>query len=82
MTPGQTVSIRVDAPKASVSVNARPWAEIIVDGANVGQTPIANIQITVGTHEMVFRHPQLGERRETIVVTAKGPNRIAADLTK
>ena len=82
VTPGQTVSIRVDAPKASVSVNARPWAEFIVDGANVGQTPIANIQITVGTHEMVFRHPQLGERRETIVVTAKGPNRIAADLTK
>jgi serine/threonine-protein kinase len=82
VTPGQTTSIRVDAPKASVSVNARPWAEIIVDGANVGQTPIANIQITVGTHEMVFRHPQLGERRETVVVTAKGPNRIAADLTK
>ena len=63
-------------------MNARPWAEIIVDGANVGQTPIANIQITVGTHEMVFRHPQLGERKQTIVVTAKGPNRIAADLTK
>ena len=82
VTPGQTVSIRVDAPKASVSVNARPWAEILVDGSNVGQTPIANIQIGVGTHEMVFRHPQLGERKQTIVVTAKGPNRIAADLTK
>jgi len=82
VVPGQTASIRVEAPKASVSVNARPWAEIIVDGANVGQTPIANIQVSVGTHEMVFRHPQLGERRETVVVTAKGPNRIAADLTK
>jgi hypothetical protein len=82
VTPGQTVSVRVDAPKASVSVNARPWAEIIVDGNNVGQTPIANIQIGVGSHEMVFRHPQLGERKQTIVVTAKGPNRIAADLTK
>ena len=33
-------------------------------------------------HEMVFRHPQLGERRQTVTVTAKGPNRIAADLTK
>jgi hypothetical protein len=82
VTAGQTESIRVDAPKASVSVNARPWAEILVDGSNVGQTPIANIQISVGTHEMVFRHPQFGERKQTIVVTAKGPNRITADLTK
>jgi hypothetical protein len=79
---GQTTTLRVEAPKASVSVNARPWAEIIVDGNNVGQTPIANIQVAVGTHEMVFRHPQLGERKQSIVVTAKGPNRIAADLTK
>jgi hypothetical protein len=82
VTAGQTVSIRVDAPKASVSVNARPWAEILIDGSDVGQTPIANIQISVGTHEMVFRHPQFGERKQTIVVTAKGPNRITADLTK
>jgi PEGA domain-containing protein len=82
VTAGQTTTLRVEAPKASVSVNARPWAEIIVDGNNVGQTPIANIQVTVGTHEMVFRHPQLGERKQSVVVTAKGPNRIAADLTK
>jgi hypothetical protein len=31
---------------------------------------------------MVFRHPQLGERKQTVMVTAKGPNRIAVDLTK
>ena len=63
-------------------MNARPWAEIVLDGNSVGQTPIANLLVSVGPHEMVFRHPQLGERKQTVVVTAKGPNRIAADLTK
>jgi hypothetical protein len=31
---------------------------------------------------VIFRHPQFGERRQTIVVTTKGPNRIAMDLSK
>lgn len=79
---GKTAAIRIDPPKASMSVNARPWAEVIVDGTNMGQTPLANMQVTVGPHEVVFRHPQLGERKQMIVVTAAGPNRIAADFTK
>jgi hypothetical protein len=48
----------------------------------VGQTPLANLSLALGTHEIVFRHPDLGERKQTIVVTAKGPNRIAVDLTR
>ena len=79
---GKTIAVRVDPPKVSVSVNARPWAEVALDGNSVGQTPISNLLVTVGTHELVFRHPQFAERRQTVVVTAKGPNRIATDLTK
>ena len=82
VTAGKTTALRLDPPRVAISVNARPWAEILLDGANVGETPIANLLVTVGSHELVFRHPQLAERRQTIVVTAKGPNRIAADLTK
>ena len=79
---GKTIAVRVDPPKVSVSVNARPWADVTLDGNSVGQTPISNLLVTVGTHELVFRHPQFAERRQTVVVTANGPNRIAADLTK
>jgi hypothetical protein len=82
VTAGKTVSLRVDPPKASVSVNARPWADIVLDGTSIGQTPIANLSVTVGSHEMLFRHPQYGERKEAVMVTAKGPNRIAVDFTK
>ena len=82
VTAGKTIAVRVDPPKVSVSVNARPWADVTLDGNSVGQTPLSNLNVTVGTHELVFRHPQFAERRQTIVVTAKGPNRIATDLTK
>jgi len=79
---GQTAQIRVEPPKVTINVNARPWAEVTLDGAELGQTPISKATVTVGTHQLVFRHPQLGERGQSIVVTAKGPNRVAVDLTK
>jgi hypothetical protein len=78
---GKTASIRVDA-RAPLSVNARPWADVVIDGTPVGQTPIANLVLSLGTHQVVFRHPELGERRQSIVVTAKGPNRVAVDLVR
>jgi PEGA domain len=79
---GKTTALKVDPPKRSLSANARPWAEMFVDGASVGQTPIANLIVAIGPHDIVFRHPQLGERQQTVLVTIQGPNRIAVDLTK
>jgi hypothetical protein len=79
---GRTTAVRVDPPKVSISVNARPWAEVTLDGESVGQTPLANLPVTVGSHEIVFRHPQFADRRQTIVVTTNGANRFAADLTR
>jgi len=77
---GSTTTVRVDAPAAMVSANARPWADVAIDGKSVGQTPISNLQVPIGVHEVVFRHPRLGERRQTVTVTVNGPNRFAADL--
>jgi hypothetical protein len=77
---GSTTAVRVEAPAAIVSANARPWADVAIDGKSVGQTPISNLQVPIGTHEVVFRHPRLGERRQTVTVTMNGPNRFAVDL--
>jgi hypothetical protein len=82
VVPGKTIAIRIDPPMVPVGINARPWAEIAVDGQTVGQTPIANLSLTIGPHEVRFRHPQFGERKQTVVVMTKGPNRITMDLTR
>jgi PEGA domain len=82
IVPGQTTLVGIDAPTVPMNVNARPWAEVTLDGESLGETPISNATVPIGTHQLAFRHPQLGERRQTVVVTAKGPNRVSVDLTK
>jgi hypothetical protein len=79
---GKVTTITVVPPNAALSVNARPWADVMIDGNEVGQTPISNVRVPIGAHQVIFRHPQFGERRQNIVVTAKGPNRLSVDLTK
>lgn len=77
---GKTSVLRPELPTAALAVNALPWAEVWVDGERVGETPIGNLTRTIGPHEVVFRHPDLGEKKETVVVTLKEPARIGVDL--
>jgi hypothetical protein len=79
---GKTVSLRLDAPNGTVHINAVPWAEVWIDGQRIGETPIGNLQTGIGSRELVFRHPELGERRATVLVTLKEPARISMDLRK
>ena len=69
-------------PNGVLSINAQPWAEVFVDGERVGETPIGNLSRRIGTHEVIFKHPDLGERRETVVITVGKPARIGVDLRK
>jgi hypothetical protein len=65
-----------------LSLNATPWAEVWIDGERVGDTPIGNLTRRIGSHEVLFRHPELGERRETVVIAVGKPARIGVDLRK
>jgi hypothetical protein len=79
---GSVAKIEVVPPKAPLNINARPWADVVIDGSPAGQTPLGNLMIPIGTHEITFRHPQLGERTQTVLVTAGGVNRVAVDFTR
>ena len=73
---GAPTSVRVALPTGRMSLNATPWADVTIDGAVVGQTPIANYALPIGTHVVVFRHPQLGVRSQTVVVKAGATLRV------
>jgi hypothetical protein len=79
---GQMTALKVGIPNGRVSINAVPWAEVTIDGNPAGQTPIANFSLPIGTHEIVFRHPQLGEQRQSVVVKTEGLTRVSAVLQK
>lgn len=79
--PGEVKSITID-PRGPVNLNASPWAEVFIDGAKVGETPLANLQVPLGAHEVVFKHPKHGERKMSITVKANSPAALSVDFTK
>jgi hypothetical protein len=68
VTSGEMSVVHVAMPTGRISLNATPWAEVSIDGAGVGETPIANYSLPIGPHEVVFHHPELGDRRQSVVV--------------
>jgi len=77
---GKTIEIVVTLPNGIVNLNASPWAEVLIDGQRVGDTPIGNLEVPIGPHEVVFRNPQLGEKRHAISVTLAAPVRLSVDM--
>jgi hypothetical protein len=80
VTPGKTTPLKVEVPPGTLAINALPWAEVWLDGQSLGATPIGNVKTSVGTHEVVFRHPKLGEQRRAVVVPLSGIARISVDM--
>lgn len=79
---GQTAAVSLVRPRGTISVNALPWAEVWIDGQRAGETPIGNYALPIGTHELVFRHPDLGEQHKTVTVGAQSPVRVGVDMKK
>ena len=79
---GQIGTQRVDIPNGRLNLNAQPWARVAVDGVDKGETPLANVAVPIGDHEIVFRHPQLGEKRERVTVRADSVIRVTANLDR
>jgi hypothetical protein len=82
ITPGKTASVNVSSPSGKLSVNAVPWAEVSIDGRPAGTTPLGNLTVPIGSHEVLWHHPQLGERRQTVTVKAQSPTRVGVDFGK
>jgi hypothetical protein len=82
VSPGKVTPVKVEFPKGTIALNALPWAEVWVDGEKVGETPIGNLQLTIGTHDVLFRHPELGEQRHKATVSLAAPARLSVDMRK
>ncbi len=74
------VSERAAEP-AYLRINATPWADVHVDGKNVGQTPIGSLEVTAGTHTVRLVCPPLGtETTKSVTVGAGETKSVSADL--
>jgi hypothetical protein len=78
--PGKVAAIALEMPQGTININASPWAEVFIDGRRAGETPIGNLPLSIGPHEVLFRHPQLGEKRQAVSVTLNAPVRLSVDM--
>jgi hypothetical protein len=82
VAPGKVASVPIKLPMGSVAINAIPWAEVWIDGTKAGETPIGNLPATIGSHEIVFRNPEFGEKLQVVTVTLTTPARLSVDMRK
>jgi hypothetical protein len=80
VTPGKVAGLALEMPQGVINLQAAPWAEVWIDGRRVGDTPIGNLSVAIGPHEVLFKHPQLGEKRHAISVTLGAPVRLSVDM--
>jgi len=50
---GQILSMKISPPDGRVSINAVPWATVSIDGNTVGETPLGNVALPVGSIKLL-----------------------------
>lgn len=82
VSSGRTTTLTPSLPTGMLQLNATPWAEVLLDGKSLGETPLANVPVSIGQHTLVFRHPELGQQSRSAIVTAQSSTRVTVDLQK
>jgi hypothetical protein len=80
--PGRAASVPVELPQSLLNLSATPAARVWIDGREIGSTPINQLALPVGQHEVRFEHPQYGERRMTVLVRVGATTQAAVDFTR
>jgi hypothetical protein len=81
LKPGELVTLSVKPPPSTMTVTATEAAEVWLDGARVGETPLNAVSVELGTHEIVVKRAVGGERRFTVAVTVN-PFTLNVDFSK
>jgi hypothetical protein len=79
--PGETRTLTI-TPVGRLTVTAVPWAEVWIDETNMGRTPLTNRGLPIGTHTLVLRHPEHGERRVVATIKHNEVTSVPVDMTK
>ena len=79
--PGQTTSLSLVPPPSMLNVTSNVPAAVLIDGERVGDTPLTNQPIALGTREVIVKSADGAERRFTKKVTVT-PVQIDIDFSK
>jgi hypothetical protein len=71
--PGEISTHAVTLPQGSLRITTEAGSEIYVEGELIGTAPVAAIRVPIGTREVLVRHPQFGERRQSVDISLGQP---------
>jgi hypothetical protein len=66
--PGGLTSHTVKLPYGSVRVETTPGAEIWIEGQRMGEAPLDDLAVPIGTREVIVRNSDRRERRQPVEV--------------
>jgi hypothetical protein len=72
--PGATAEIAIDAPVSTLNITSNQPADILVDGTKVGEAPVINLAVKLGTRSVVAVDRLGNQQRLTVTVTSKPAN--------
>jgi len=71
------------AAPVQVTVNAWPWAEVIIDGESLGYTPKVKPFIAqAGRHTLLLKNPHLGEQKLVLDLVPGRAEVVSVDMTE
>ncbi len=79
---GRLQGLEIAVAPAVLSVTTSVPAEIAIDGAALGASPVVRHTVTAGQHDVIVRHPVLGERRLLVTVLPGGAVDVHVDLDR
>jgi len=66
---------------ARVDINATPWARVLVDGRDLGTTPLFDLSLAPGRHQLRLDNPPLGRSRSMpLELEAASHRRVVVDM--
>jgi hypothetical protein len=80
--PRRLTRVAVEPRTGVLHLNAQPWAQVWIDGRRAGDTPLGNLSLPIGDHEVVMRHPELGEQRRTVTIGARTPVHVGVEFSR
>ena len=80
--PGDVAAHTIELPAGVVTIRAEPWADVTIDGEPVGRTPLESIDVPIGTRQIRFTHPDLGDKRAVLTVTLAAPLDLHMDMSR
>jgi hypothetical protein len=69
--PGEATNLQLTPEPSLLTVTATDAAEVWLDGARLGDTPLNGAPVPLGSHEIVVKRVAGGERRFSVTIGAK-----------